>query len=146
MSPVGTILGTAAVTLGRGAAAAAGDGLSFAAQLLQAVGGEAPAQPEHAAQNPLTARIDALRERIRRHLAAAGIGLSQAVELVSDGLGGIAVAGSHPQQAAIDEALGSDVILESDFSRLATDYAEQNSSIASLTIELQPATAPSTGY
>lgn len=141
MSPVGAILGSAAVTLGRGASAAAGDGLSFVAQLLRAVGGEspassAPAQPS-ATENPLTARIDALRERIRRHLAAAGIELSSAVELVSDGLGGIAVAGTHPQRAAIEEAMENDLLLEQDFHQLASDCQESASGQA-LTILISP--------
>ena len=38
--------------------------------------------------------------------------------------GGIAVAGPHPQQAGIQEALGSDVLLERDFHLLATDYRD----------------------
>lgn len=141
MSSIGAILGTAAVTLGRGAAAAVGDGLSFAGELLRVVGGEAaqPAAADEPAANPFTARIDALRERIRRMLAAGGIQLPQPVELTSDGLGGIAVAGSHPQQAAIESVLGSDVLLESDFHQLASEMAESSgtndlSSALSLTI------------
>ena len=146
MSPVGAILGSAAVTIGRGASAAAGDGLSFVAQLLRAVGGESPASPEPATQNPLTARIDALRDRIRRQLAAAGIDLSKAVELVSDGLGGIAVAGPHPQQAAIENALESDVLLESEFDRLASDFADLAPPGAALSIEIGEMSRPSTAY
>lgn len=137
MSPVGAILGSAAVTLGRGASAAAGDGLSFVAQLLRAVGGESPAPPESRPENPVSARIDALRERIRRHLAAAGIELSSAVELVSDGLGGIAVAGTHPQRAAIEEAMENDLLLEQDFHQLASDCQESASGQA-LTILISP--------
>jgi hypothetical protein len=118
MSAVGAILGTAAVAIGRGAAAAAGDGLSFASQLLRAAGGEAPQQPEPDGTLSLTARAGALRERIRRHLAALGIELSQPVELVGDGIGRITVAGAHPQRAAIEEALSGDVLLEREFHEL----------------------------
>ena len=50
--------------------------------------------------------------------------LSQSVELVSDGLGGIAVAGGHPQKAEIERAIGSEVLLQRDFSRLAADVRE----------------------
>jgi hypothetical protein len=147
MSSIGAILGTAAVTLGRGVAAAAGDGLSFAGELLKAVGGEQPAEPAPAAENPLTARIDALRDRLRRFLAAAGVDLSQPVELVSDGLGGIAVAGPHPQQAAIEAALDSDVLLERDFQQLASESLAGNGT--GLQVVVSPSTlslVPGTGY
>ncbi|MBW8885892.1 MAG: hypothetical protein JF612_14210, partial [Planctomycetia bacterium] len=59
---------------------------------------------------------------IQQQLAAAGIQLTQPVDLVSNGQGGIAVAGPHPQQAAIEEVLGSDILLERDFNNLAIDY------------------------
>jgi len=137
MSPVGAILGSAAVTIGRGVAAAAGDGLSFASELLKAVGGERPAKQAAPAENPLTARIEALRERLRRYLSAAGIELSQPVELTSDGLGGIAV-GAHPQQAAIEAALNSDVLLERDFQQLVQDTSDAAGAEASLAIVVAP--------
>jgi hypothetical protein len=57
-------------------------------------------------------------------LAAAGVKLTQSVELVSDGLGGIAVAGDHLQKAEIERAISGDVILQRDFSRLAADVRE----------------------
>jgi hypothetical protein len=129
MSPavLGSALGAAAVTVGRGAATAVGNGLSFASELLRAAGAPATAtegQPSAAANDrtSLTQRIDELRERIRQQLAAAGICLSQPVELTGNGAGGIAVAADHPQRAAIEKALGSDFLLEHDFNQLAGDY------------------------
>src|SRR4051812_24165751 len=129
MGPVaaGTAIGAAALTLGRGAAGAMGNGLSFAAELLRAAsGGPSTAQrevdPSAAPQQALKLQIDAMQQRIQQQLAAAGIQLTQPVDLVSNGQGGIAVAGPHPQQAAIEEVLGSDVLLERDFNNLAIDY------------------------
>jgi hypothetical protein len=132
MTPVvaGSAIGAAALTVGRGAFAAVGNGLSFAAELVQAASGTAADAPgssnvkNDAAQAAIKLRTDELRERIQRQLAAAGINLSQPLELTSNGQGGIAVAGSHPQQAAIEEALGSDVLLERDFNQLASDYSQ----------------------
>ena len=132
MTPVavGTAVGAAALTVGRGALGAVGNSLSFAAQLVGAAGGtsvtpsQIQTQQSNAAQAALKLRADELRQRIERQLAAAGIQLSEPVELISNGVGGIAVAGSHPQQAAIEEALGSDVLLERDFNQLAGDYSE----------------------
>jgi len=131
MGPVatGTAIGAAALTVGRGAASAVGDGLSFAAELLRAAGG-APATAERAA-NPSTAekkalqlQIDEMQQRIQQQLAAAGIQVTQPLDLISNGQGGIAVSGPHPQQAEIEEALGSDFLLERDFNNLAMDYEE----------------------
>jgi hypothetical protein len=124
---LGSAAGAAAVTIGRGAAAALGNSLSFAAELAKAAGNPVVA-PDSAAKDEgglpveLSQRISDLTGRIRRHLAAAGEKLAQPVELISNGLGGIAVAGDHPQQAAIEQALGNDVLLEQDFHRLASDY------------------------
>jgi hypothetical protein len=109
---------------------AVGNGLSFVAELAQAVGGTGASAPDSgkgtggAAQAAIKLRTDELRERIGRQLAAAGINLSQPVELTSNGQGGIAVAGPHPQQAAIEDVLGSDVLLERDFNQLAGDYSQ----------------------
>jgi len=131
MGPVaaGTAIGAAALTLGRGAASAVGNGLSFAAELLRAASGgssstEQTSGASATAQKALQSQIDTMQQRIQQQLAAAGIQLSQPVELASNGQGGIAVAGSHPQQAAIEEVLGSDVLLERDFNNLALDYEE----------------------
>jgi hypothetical protein len=134
MNPVaiGTAVGAAALTVGRGALGAVGNSLSFAAQLVGAAGGatgasseaEAQKQQASAAQAAMKQRTEAMRQRIEQQLMAAGIQLTQPVELVSNGTGGIAVAGSHPQQAAIEAALGSDVLLERDFNQLAGDYNE----------------------
>jgi hypothetical protein len=106
-----------------------GNGLSFAAELLRATGGgssstEQTPDASAAAQKALKLQIDAMQQRIQQQLATAGIQLSQPVDLVSNGQGGIAVAGPHPQQAAIEEVLGSDVLLERDFNNLALDYEE----------------------
>jgi hypothetical protein len=124
---LGTAIGSAAVAIGRGVAAATGDGLSFAAELLKAAGGAASADQPAADESALAGlkqRISELTQRLQRHLTACGIRLSQPAELFSNGQGGIAVAGGHPQQAAIAEALADDVLLESEFNRLAYDYAE----------------------
>ena len=124
MSAIGSILGSALVTASRGAASAVGDGLSFASELLRAVGGqptEAPkeAEAQAAAQEAITAQIDALRDRIRKQLSAAGIKLKQPVTLASDSLGRIAVAGTHPQADEIAAALDTDIVLAGDFQDLA---------------------------
>lgn len=126
---LGSAAGNAAVTVGRGAAAALGNGLSFVAELAKAASNPVVA-PDNTARNAgglpaeLTQRIGAMAERIRQHLVAARVKLSQPVELISDGLGGVAVVGSHPQQAAIEQAIGSDVLLERDFNRVAADYRQ----------------------
>jgi hypothetical protein len=149
---LGTAIGSAAVTLGRGVAAATGTGLSFAAELLKAAGGAetADAHSGDSALDELKTRISGLAERLRRHLAASGIRLSQAVELISNGRGGISLAGAHPQQAAIESALASDVLLESEFNRLALDHADANggNGSAGLTVVVAPKAdgVPSTEY
>jgi hypothetical protein len=124
---LGTAAGAAAVTAGRGAAAALGNGLSFVAELAKSASGTAERAPAAEAGDSLAGalkqRIAELTERIRRQLVTAGVRLMQPVELVGDGLGGIAVAGSHPQKADIERAIGGDVLLERDFARLAREYA-----------------------
>jgi hypothetical protein len=131
MTPVaaGTAIGAAALTLGRGAAGAVGNGLSFAAELLRAAGGassqqQTTSEKSAAARAAVKLRIDEMQQRIQQQLATAGVQLMQPLELVSNGQGGIAVAGPHPQQAAIEEILGSDILLERDFNNLAIDYDE----------------------
>src|SRR6185503_3830929 len=131
MSPamLGSALGVAAVTVGRGAATAVGNGLSFASELLKAAGSPAAAGDNNASATAneraaLTQRIDAIKDRIRQQLAAAGISLTQPVELSSNGAGGIAVAAGHPQHAAIEAALGNDYLLEHDFNQLAGNYSD----------------------
>ncbi len=126
---IGSEIGAAAVTAGRGAASAVGNGLSFAAELLRAAGGSAESPKDSsarsmAAREQLKLRTDELTNRIRQQLASAGIDLFQPVELISNGQGGIAVAGPHPQQALIEEALGSDILLERDFHLLAGDHRD----------------------
>jgi hypothetical protein len=131
MGPVaaGTAVGAAALTLGRGAANAVGNGLSFAAELLRSASSTSSAakpaaDASSAQQKALELQIDAMQRRIQQQLAATGVQLMQPLELVSNGQGGIAVAGPHPQQAAIEELLGSDILLERDFNNLALDYEE----------------------
>jgi len=138
MAPVavGSAIGAAALTMGRGAVTAVGNGLSFAAELVRATTCNATAAEdrslkEQSAQAALKQRSELLRGRIQRQLASAGIQLSQPVELISNGQGGIAVAGPHPLAAAIEETLGSDVLLERDFNRLAEDYREDAETNAS---------------
>jgi len=130
MTPVaiGTAIGAAALTVGRGAAEAVGKGVSFASELV--TGGNAASREQNkqseknVAQIALKQRADELGQQIERQLAAAGIQLSEPVELISDGQGGIAVATEHPQAAAIQAVLSSDILLERDFNMLAGDYDE----------------------
>jgi hypothetical protein len=131
MTPVaiGSAAGAAALTVGRGAFSAVGNGLSFAAELMRAATGttadsSAADNQQSAAKAAIQQRSDELSQRIQQQLLAAGIQLTQPVELTSNGAGGIAVAGAHPQQAAIEAVLGSDVLLERDFNQFAGDYNE----------------------
>jgi hypothetical protein len=125
---IGTAIGAAALTVGRGALGAVSNGLSFAAELARATA-SGPSADHLAIRAPadraaILQRMEALRQQIVQRLTAARIQLSDPVELISDGQGGIAVAGPHPQQAAIEEILGSDLLLERDFHRLASDYVD----------------------
>ena len=139
------------MTVGRGVLSATAGGLSFAAQLAQATAGmadttKAAADQQASVQATLEARLDAMRQRIERHLAERGIQLQAPVELMSDGLGGIEIASPHPPQAALHDALGSDVLLERDFNQLLADCRDfsEDSGLplaASLTI---PKSAPRT--
>ena len=121
-------IGTAALTFGRGVLSTAGKGMSFAAELLQGAGGSSSnsqaSPPKNDQLDSFKQRIADMQQRIQQQLTAAGIQLTQPVDLISNGQGGIAVAGPHPQQAAIEEALGSDILLERDFNQLAGDYGE----------------------
>jgi len=134
MNPIaiGTAAGAAAFTLGTSALAAASRGLSFAAELARG----ASSSPANADQPGTTANAtpasagtatdqaaDLMRQRICQRLSEAGVQLSQPVTLVSNGQGGIAVMAPHPQQAQIEETLGSDMLLEHDFNQLASQAA-----------------------
>jgi hypothetical protein len=125
---LGSVIGAAALTLGRGAAAAAGNGLSFAGELLQSASATAvKGEDESTAgreRSILEHRIAVLKERIRRKLADAGITLDKPLELTSDGAGGIAVGADLPQRDVIEEILRNDFLLERDFHQLAGDYDE----------------------
>jgi hypothetical protein len=101
--------------------------MSFAAELLRGAAGDSSgstAGSTSAARSLLKQRMDAMQQRVQQQFAAAGIQLTQPVELISNGAGGIAVAGPHPQQAAVEDLLGSDILLERDFNQLAGDYEE----------------------
>ena len=76
-------------------------------------------------------RLESLAARIKQQLAEAGIDVSQPLTLTDDGLGGIAAQG-HPQRAAIEELLESDVLLLRDFDRLHDDYEAAAASDSSL--------------
>src|SRR5262245_45359830 len=119
---VGTAIGAATLTVGQGAIAALGSGLSFLAQLTSATkdaGSETQRKTASSSYEVIKLRCDELQQRIQWQLAAFRIRLSKPVELVSNGQGGIAVAGSHPQAAEIEAALASDLLLERDFNLLA---------------------------
>jgi len=130
MSPIalGTVIGAAALTVGRGAISAVGKTASFAAELVtpddQSAAEQQKQSQDSAAGAALKQRADELSQRIERQLAAAGIQLSKPVELVGDGQGGIAVATDDPNAAAIQSVLSSDILLERDFTMLAGDYEE----------------------
>ena len=120
---IGTATGAAALTVGRGVLSAAAGGLSFIAELTKAAAGTAidETTKSAAATNQTLANLVAqLQQRIKQHLSAAGIHLTQSLELASDGAGGIAVLGPHPEQIAIEAALSSDLLLERDFHHLAS--------------------------
>lgn len=131
MSPIaaGTAIGAAALTVGRGLLSAASGGLSFTAQLAQAAAGGsnavASSSDQHSAlRQAFDARLEAMRDRIQRLFSQHSIQLTQPANLISDGLGGIELATPHPQQAAIQEALASDILLQRDFNQLLTDASE----------------------
>lgn len=119
---VGTAAGAAVLTVGRGILGAAAGGISFVAELAKAAGagGARDSEPVLTEVDQVTGEATAdLQARIKEHLAQAGIRLTRDVELASDGAGGICVVGSHPEQAAIQEALASEFLLERDFQELA---------------------------
>lgn len=70
----------------------------------------------------LASQVALLRARIEQALAAAGVVLTEPVDLVPDGRGGIEVAGWHPQRAAIEAALRHEYLLERDFTALAQQF------------------------
>lgn len=133
------IMGAAGIGLARAATSAVNDSLSFAAELAQ---GLAPSEESSATSEPTAAereqeqlrqRIEALANRIKQQLAAAGVDVTQPLVLTSDGLGGIA-ATEHPQRAAIESLLESDVLLLRDFERLKDEYAAAAGASSSFSI------------
>jgi hypothetical protein len=132
---IGTAIGAAALTVGQSAVGAVNNGLSFAAQLVtpSPASSAANKQPQISpAQAALQQRASELSQQVQQQLAAAGIQLAEPVELISDGQGGITVAADHPQAAAIQTALSSDILLERDFSMLSGDYEEFAQSTAAV--------------
>jgi hypothetical protein len=122
---IGTAIGTATLTVGRGALSAVGNGLSFLGQLANATSGAASqstGDAPHSTRLSIQQRCIELKQRIQRQLALFGVQLSKPVELMSDQQGGVVVAGSHPQQRQVEAALGSDILLERDFNQLAGEY------------------------
>ena len=121
------IAGAAGASLARATTAAVQGSMAFATELAKGIGAapkDVDAETKTAAaerQESLKRRIEQLAERIRQQLEAAGIDMSQPLSLTSDGLGGIS-AGDHPQRAAIESLLESDVLLLRDFERLADEH------------------------
>jgi hypothetical protein len=119
--------GVAATSLAKSAAQAVSNGVSFATELAKSFqpGAEDPASAQQAARDGMRleheVRIAEFAARVRRNLEAAGIDVSEPLALTSDGLGGIAIAGDHPQRAAIEDLLAGDVLLQRDFQRLARE-------------------------
>ena len=121
-----TLGGIAATGLAKTAVQAVNQGLSFAAELAKSATADGNATDEEASRlaelrSDHAARIAEFADRIRRELEAAGIDLEEPIEVTSDGLGGIALASDHPQRAAIQELLATDVLLQRDFQRLADE-------------------------
>ena len=118
------IVGVAGIGLARAATAAVSDGLSFATELARGMTqsdetSEASTAEQQTQQ--LQQRIDALAARIKQQLSEAGIDITRPLTLTSDGLGGLTAA-DHPQRAAIESLLESDVLLLRDFDQLQDDY------------------------
>lgn len=121
-----TLGGVAASGLAKTAVQAVNQGLSFAAELAKSATADGKAADEEASRlaemrSDHAARIAEFADRIRRELEAAGIDLEEPIEVTSDGLGGVKLAGDHPQRAAIEELLATDVLLQRDFQRLANE-------------------------
>lgn len=121
-----TLGGVAASGLAKTAVQALNQGLSFAAELAKSATTDGKESDDSQSQlealrSDHAARIAEFADRIRRELESAGIDLNEPLEVTSDGLGGIALAGDHPQRAAIEELLSTDVLLQRDFQRLANE-------------------------
>jgi len=129
-------VGTAAAALGREAAKSMSDTLSFAATLASGPA-EVVKEPEIAKTAASDAdckaaceqAVERFRESAYQRLTAAGVDLSQPIELQSDGLGGIQVAGEHPDRALIEQTLSGDLNLQQQFRSLAEKYAQANPSL-----------------
>ena len=112
-----TVGASAASQLARSAAGAASQGLSFLAELTRP-DAETAATSEPIDQRPDQARINGFIETLRRELAAGGVELTEPLELVGDGLGGIAIQPDHPQRHLIEELLSRDAFLRHDLEKL----------------------------
>lgn len=120
LSPLLPAAGIAAAALARGAVSAVESGLSFASQLCR---GDSPPDPPPVDVQPTRPEFEAdLRDfsrLLQQRLAAAGVGQSGQLDLVSDGLGGVQVSGDHPDRARIEQTLNGDVALLARFQQLA---------------------------
>jgi hypothetical protein len=122
------LVGVAAGVLGRGLSNALSDSLSFAASLRQGEAEEeqpAACEPANLAASEQTfqAALDRFRDHLASQLTAAGVNLSGPIELQSDGLGGVQVAGDHPQRAQIEQAISGNFSLQQEFQALSGQYA-----------------------
>ena len=112
-----TVGASAASQLARSAAGAASQGLSFLAELTrQDV--QAASSLEPIDQPADQARIDSFIETLRRELAVAGTELTEPLELVGDGSGGITIQPDHPQRHLIEDFLSRDAFLRHDLEEL----------------------------
>jgi hypothetical protein len=116
----------AAATLAREAVSAVGSGLSFAAELARQGREEetAPADGRDSAQEQFATVLAQFARRLHQRLASAGLATSVPIELAADGLGGIDVGDSHPQQAAIEQLLAADDSLREQFAALAERHSQ----------------------
>jgi hypothetical protein len=111
------------------------DGLSFSNVLTQTPAKDASsvATSPHSeiAANDLRTQLETslkkFRDAILRRFAGAGIDTSVPVQLHSDGLGGVNVAGQHPDRLAIEQLFASDEELTSTFNQLAAQHAQLQS-------------------
>lgn len=133
MSPLLPIAGTAALSLARETVGAIGSGLSFATELLRQDNDEASAAaaptaialPPSAAQEKFAGALRDFVARLKQRLAAAGVELTGALDLASDGLGGVQVGSDRADRSAIEQVISGDAQLLAEFNQLA----EQNESL-----------------
>ena len=66
------------------------------------------------------------QELIKRRLAAAGVDISQPLELSTLNESGVKVSGDHPDWAKIEQIFDEDPALRDDFHKLADVFAREN--------------------